>query len=278
MKQYMSRFLKSFALFYLGFPIVYVILAALLFDVPANHCVRILLSPLYYVVTFTAVAAGFGLWEMKRWAWYVFNVANALIIYESAIIVNEHGETHHKVMAFIFSIILVLSGIYRVGREIRVPYFFPKIRWWESNPRYKLSVPVAIHRKAPLGPSPSAAQPELAGDILDLSMGGCFIKLRGEFSENELIELTFKAFRIPIHCEGNIVWKTQSTVTHPRGIGIKFAVLSRPERRNLRLVTRKLKKIAVLYRKSRYLLNQEEFLKRLEEIEERTPESMGTKA
>ncbi|HAR41376.1 MAG TPA: hypothetical protein DCS07_01890 [Bdellovibrionales bacterium] len=259
MKGYTTRILKTVALIYIAFPLTYIFAVALLFDIPLNICLGdILLSPFYYFVSVFAVAAGYGLWEMLRWSWYLFLVANVLIGYESAVLVNLYGETHHKVFSFLAAIGFLVIVTYRVAQEVRVPYFFPKIRWWESDPRYRLSVPVRISR--PGGEL-------IEGQIMDISTHGCFVRLRIEVPKDEIVALEFSVFGYDVKCSGAIVWCTQSTVTHPRGIGIKFRGVERREKRYLRFITRRLKKIAKLYRRSRYLLNQEAYLKRLEEIE-----------
>ncbi|OFZ54608.1 MAG: hypothetical protein A2428_06105 [Bdellovibrionales bacterium RIFOXYC1_FULL_54_43] len=258
MKQYTSKFLKSIAVVYLAFPVLHILLAGVLFDIPFNLCIGILLSPFYYVVASAAVAVGYGLWEMRRWAWYLFVITNFLIGYENAVMANLYGESHHKVLAFLGSVVVLILVTYRVGREIRVPYFFPKIRWWESDPRYRLSVPVSLNRR--IGEV-------IEGEIMDVSMSGCFVKLRGDLDIDEDVSVGFSVFGYLVNCHGTVVWRTQSTVTHPKGIGIKFRNLGRTEKRHLRAINRRLRKIAALYRRSRYLLNQEEFLKRLQEIE-----------
>jgi Tfp pilus assembly protein PilZ len=257
-KQHTSRFLKAVSLFFMAFPMAYILTCAMLFDIPARSCVRILLSPWYYILSALAITVGYGFWEMKRWAWYLFILVDLLIAYQNAVMVNEYGETHHKALTFVFSILIMMLVGYRVAREIRVPYFFPRIRWWESDPRYRLSVPVQLER------SSSSA---LAGDILDLSMGGCFVKLRSDFQQDEKVSLAFTIFHVPVRCEGTVVWRTQSTVTHPKGVGIKFLELDRDQRRALKIINRRLKRISDFYKRSRYLLNQEEFIKRLQELE-----------
>jgi hypothetical protein len=258
MKRYTSRFLKSVALAFMGFPAVYLLFAALLFDIPAADCVRILLAPSFYVLSILAIATGWGLWEMRRWAWYGFLLTCVLTGYTNAVMASDFGETHHGVLAFIFSIAVLIGLIFRVGREVRVPYFLPRIRWWESNPRYRLSVPVRIERRtgAPID-----------AEILDLSMSGAFIKLRDEMGADEPVNLAFKLFGLPVSCAGSVVWRTQSAVTHPRGIGVKFAPLPRNQKRALRAMTRQLSKISSLYRSSRLLLSSEEFHKRLDELQ-----------
>ncbi|MBI4925080.1 MAG: PilZ domain-containing protein [Bdellovibrio sp.] len=257
MKQYTSKFLKTVALGYMAFPVLYILLTALFFDIPAKQVVRILLHPLYYLLCIWAVFAGYGIWEMKRWGWHVFLFCNILIIYGNAVIASDYGESHHKVFGFVFSVIAISIIVLRLGREIKVPYFLPKIRWWESNPRYRLSVPVSVSRKD---------NTNFVGEILDLSMGGCFIKLRSELYQDETLSLEFTVFGQTFRFVGNVVWRTQSTVTHPKGIGIKFAPIIKFDKKLLKAVIHRLKKITGLYSTARYLMNQEELTKRIEEL------------
>src|ERR1700692_2152430 len=101
----------------MAFPLAYIPFAAILFDVPADKCVRILLSPFYYILSAIIIGAGYCLWEWKRYGWYLFLLANLFIGYENALIVNEYGESHHKILAFAFSISALVFLIYRMGRE-----------------------------------------------------------------------------------------------------------------------------------------------------------------
>lgn len=231
---------------YLGFPLVYLVVVALLFDVPAGSLLRILLSPLFYVVGILAMVTGYGLLEMRRWSWYLLVPVDFLILYESALDLNEFGEANHKIMAFAVVVFAVTAVAYRLGREIRVPYFFPKIAWWESDPRYRISVPVQIR-------GAKGEEPTL-GEILDLSLGGCFVKTRVELSQDQRVSLGFNVFGFEMECEGVIVWRTQSTVTHPKGVGIKFRAIDRQRRRHLRAIVRRLKRATRDARKERALI------------------------
>ena len=258
MKHYTSRFFKVIAGILLAAPLLHLSFAALVFDIPLHSCVSILLSPFYYIVTFVSVAAGYGLWETQRWSWYVFIVSQVLITYENAIIVSNYAESHHKVFAFIISLLTQALFVVRVGQEIRVPYFFPKIRWWESNPRLKLSVPVVLRRKD---------LTEITGAILDISMMGCFVKTREELRVDEKVTVLASLYGQDIACVGSVVWCAQTAVTHPHGVGVKFDFLTKPQRRALRLITHRLKRISSLYRRSRYLMSQEELVKELDQLE-----------
>ncbi len=242
----------------MGFPLLYIILVATSFNIPISGCARLLLSPMYYLVTGVAVLTGYGFWEMQRWSWYVFWAAQGLIAYGNAIIASEYAESHHRL--FIFIVSLVMQGVLglRVGREILVPYFFPRIRWWENNPRYKLSVPVSVRRQS--GESTSA-------EVLDLSVVGCFLKSRVISTVGEKINLEFQMYGQTIQVSGTVVWDAMSTVTHPKGIGVIFDQTSRDQRKLLRAVYARMNRIASIYRKYRYWMEPIEFEKILSELE-----------
>lgn len=262
MKQHTSKILKLLAALHLAAPLLYIFLAAVLFDIPLSRCVGILLSPLYYLTTICAAIAGYGLLEMRRWSWYLFFVSQILFTYENANIVIEFSSSYHKIFAFLLTLFFQLLVIYRVSKEIRVPYFFPNIRWWESNPKFRFSLPVSltIDSQEELGGQ------AIHGEILDLSLLGCFIKSRQDVTLEERVSLRFHVFGNEFLCEGQVVWLAQSTVTFPKGLGIKFSFLSKGQRKLLKNVQRKMKKLARLYRTSRYWLTADEFEKQWDEI------------
>ena len=262
MKQYTSSFFKSIALTLMGFPVIYVVLVATSFDIPLTGCMRILLAPIYYLVTGVAVIVGYGLWEMQRWSWYGFLVFQGLLLYENAIIGSEYAESHHRAFVFIASVLMQIIIGMRVAREIRVPYFFPKIRWWESNPRYRVSIPVSIQKE----------NGELIlAEILDLSNSGCFIKLRPSLEISQKIKLNFRAYSQILSLSGTVVWDAMSTVTHPKGVGVIFEYPPRDQRKSLRFVYSRLRRVSSHYRRFRYWMEPAEFDKILLELESDTP-------
>ncbi len=246
----------------MALPVAYIVLAATLFDIPLSNCARILLSPFYYITVFLGVLTGYGLWEMKRWSWYCFVVTQILVAYSNASYVFNYSESHHKTFGLLIAIILQIILVLRVDREVRVPYLFPRIRWWESNPRLRLSCPVILTRKS---------GEMIEGEILDISLAGCFIKLRQDLLPDESIYLKFKIFGFDIECEGIAVWLAQSAVTHPKGVGFKFGFLPKGQKRNLRNVQKRIRKISNFYRRARYWMTQDEFMSQLEALEKNHP-------
>ncbi len=195
---------------------------------------------------------------MKRWAWYIFLLTNILINYSVAIILAEYGSAENPVGIFIGSLIVSIYLIFRIGREVAVPYLLPKIRWWESNPRYRLQIPTTIIRS-------TGAVAD--GQILDMSTGGVFIRISQDLLQDEWITIRFSVFKTQMEMSGVIVWRSQSSVTHPKGVGLKFAPLDRAKKKTMKAITQRLRKIGRFYRQGRYLLPEEEFSRRMLELQ-----------
>ncbi len=239
----------------MAFPVTYLFYVALLFDLPFSRCVKTFFSPSYWILSLIGIMVGYGFKEMTRWAWSLFLFCSLGMVYANIVFVTRYSASNNKLIAFIASIALLGALIYRLGREIKVPYFLPQIRWWENNPRYKLVVPVQIER----------SHAGFDGEILDVSMGGCFVKTRMELSQNEHILVKYNIFGETMEVGGTVVWRTQSSVTHPKGVGIKFDELNKHQKRVMRAATIHLKKISST-QNARERMTQEEFSKKMEAL------------
>lgn len=236
MKEHTSRFLRATAYVYLAFPVSYLLYAALLFNLSPARSTHIFFSFGYWALSLTGIAVGYGFREMTRWSWNVFLLNSLFLAYANALIAIRYSDSNNRFLAFLVSIALLVGLMTRLGREIRVPYFLPRIRWWETNPRYKLSVPVKVERTGS----------GFEGEILDLSMGGCFIKTRNDLNQNERILSRFDLFGEALEVGGTVVWRSQSSVTHPKGVGVKFDPLDKLQRKIMKAAVLHLKKISAV--------------------------------
>jgi hypothetical protein len=254
-KEHTSKFLKIVAYVYLAFPVTYLGYATVLFNITPERASRIFFSFSYWLLSITGICVGYGFREMTRWAWSVFLVNALFVAYANALIAMRYSEATSPLLAFLVSIMLLIGLIVRLGNEIRVPYFLPRIRWWETNPRYKLVVPVKVER----------SHSGFEGEILDISMGGCFIKTRTDANQNERILSRFELFGEFLEIGGTIVWRSQSSVTHPKGVGVKFDVLDKTQRKVMKAATQHLKKISAV-QNARNKFSAEEFNQRMTKL------------
>jgi PilZ domain len=259
LKSHLSRLYRLTLLFYLGFPVTYLGTLALLYNIPGADLTKILLQPSYYLLSLAGVVTGWGLMDARRWSWYAMRFLNLAMIYFSVVMLVHYGQTNHSVAAFFISVVLVWLLDRSISSELRVPYFMPQISWWESDPRFQIRIPVKV----------TGQRGEiLEGQILDLSHMGCFIKIRPEIPEQNLVSLECELFGRPWSSQGTVVWQTFGAVTFPRGLGVKFSTMDRQQKRALKAATLRVRKLSLLYRRGRYLMTDEELKKAIEKLRE----------
>lgn len=261
MVRYRSKYLKFLGYGCLSFPVLYPVMAALLFDVPGNLIVRVLLSPFFLALTILFLVLGYAFLEMRRWVWPFFVMSLFLIAYENAFVLASYGTTNHVWFSFLFSIAVLVGLYFRTYSEVRVPYFLPRIRWWESNPRYRMIIPAKIHV---VGKSKAGEWKTV--EILDLSGAGCFIKNRDHHTLGSTVEVEFEVFGQKFVFTGELVWNAMSTVTHPQGMGIKFTVIAKKDRKRFKAVEKRLMAAHRFYRSSRVWMGQAEFSQKMGEL------------
>jgi Tfp pilus assembly protein PilZ len=222
---------RLLTVFLIGFPVIYPLGAALVFQLPLKGLGAIVISPLFYVATVLWIATGKGLQSYRHWSWYTFLVAQAIVAWFNAQIVLNYSESPFKAYSFFLVLALQLLLIRFVSREVRVPYLFPRIHWWKSGVESirSLEVRFTVMRETEVG---------LSARILDLSPRGCFLKTPLDFRAGEQVSLQLSAYGQDLVVKGEIVWIAPSTVTHPRGIGIRFEELDRQSRRKIRTMAR----------------------------------------
>lgn len=232
---------------FLFFPLTYLFWVTLVFEVPTVQYVSLFLSPIFYLIAGWMILTGVGLWEMHRWIWWVLLVSCILLTYENADVLMRLSQSQHKGFAFLFSTLALTFMFLRINRELRVPYFLPSIRWWEADARGKF-------QSAALVRSADDDSVEIRpGRLLDLSPIGCFVQTPHRFKHDENVVIEFKEFDLEVALPGAVVWRAESAVTHPSGIGVRFERLSREQRKQVRLILlrkRRLQRLALRAKKT----------------------------
>lgn len=255
MKYHTSRFLRTIAYLHFAYPVLFLAYIAFAFHLSNERILRISGTWSFWGLSLLGILTGYGLREMTRWAWNAFVLSIFSTIYALGMIAYRYADIPQRGTAFTVSFICLVILLYWLGREIKVPYFLPQIRWWENNPRFKLVLPVRLKREHEF----------LDGEILDISLGGCFVKSRGEIQVNETVSVMFKLFEADFTFEGVVVWKSQQSVTHPKGFGVKF---KKPVDEQAKLMNRAclhLKKMSKLQQK-RDKLSPDEYQSKLNDL------------
>jgi len=213
----------------IGFPLIYPLFASLAFQVGSKGVFAIGLSPLFYLAVILWAATGVGLQALRHWSWYTLGAAQVLTVYLNALNLVSLSQSEFKGFAFGLTLLVQFVIHTLVAREVRVPYLFPRIKWWESGiaGMHHISAEMKISEAAPV-----------SGQLLDLSSKGCFVKTPLDFKVGEKAMIRLSAYGQEVELSGKIVWNARSTVTHPKGLGIQFFPLERTLRRKLKIITR----------------------------------------
>lgn len=259
MKEHTTKLLKGISYLYLGFPVTYALYATILFDLPKEILSTAFVTWSYLFLSISGIITGYGLKEVTRWCWTMFLITSVGVAIANAILAIKYGATHHTAYAYLLSIGLLFALGYLVSREIRVPYFLPKLRWWETKPRYRLNAKATgIH-----------AGTTVEGMILDLSVGGCFLKTKYKFSMGDRFVVKFPLFGAEFQMPGVVVWMTEATVTRPQGVGLMFKELTKADKELLKRACFLLGQYQGLEQK-RDKLSETEYAKKLEELKARS--------
>lgn len=220
-----------------SFPLSYVLLMGTFYNLPFARIMTIVFSFVYITHSIFAIFVGFALYRLRPYAWHFYVFHSVIMIGEQFYMAYRYAENHVVEIPLVFMCVSILVVLFLLKIELRVPYFSPKIAWWESDPRYKISVPTQM----------TCSDHFYKGDIMDISASGCFIKTKDPLKVDQEIHIKFSLFDHKFDVTGRVVWRTESGVTHPKGVGLRFTALERNVQADLRETVRKLKNLSRRY-------------------------------
>ncbi len=233
------RFVNCLAYVLWSFPLTYIPLLGIFYNLSPGLMADIFFSFYNVVHSAIAITTAFALYRMKPYAWHFFVFHSFLMLVEQFYVGLRYGQSTIVLAATLtFSSVFILGVLYILKLELRVPYFSPKIAWWESDPRYKISVPSQM----------TCSDHFYRGDIMDISASGCFIKTKDPMKVDQMIQIKFSLFDHKFECNGRVVWRTESGVTHPKGVGVRFIGLDKSVHSDLRETVKKLRTLSRKYK------------------------------
>ncbi|OFZ81500.1 MAG: hypothetical protein A2603_04655 [Bdellovibrionales bacterium RIFOXYD1_FULL_55_31] len=156
--------------------------------------------------------AGYAVFRMKKWSYPVFFGA----IFWSMLANLQHWQYVTSQMpswAFLFVYgcdILLVS--YFLLPAVRATYFDPRVRWWESKPRYELKLEVRAE----------LSQNEvLEGLILNVSEGGAFVHFDRKLAVGDIVNLRFEIIHQEFMIPGKVVYARAESGQDPF-YGVQF--------------------------------------------------------
>lgn len=235
------RLIHLAAYLVMSLPLTYIVFLGALYNLPLAKILKIAFSFVYIIHSFYSAFVGWSLLRMRPYAWHVFLILCALMFLQQFYVAFSFAENYYLAPPLIIALSLIAALLYLVKSELRVPYFSPRIAWWESDPRYKISVPLQI----------TTPDHFYEGEIMDISTGGCFVKTKAPLRPDQIIHIRFNLFEKSFGYSGRIVWKTEATVTLPRGIGIRFIGIPKKDQQELKTTVKKLRSLSERFQRQR---------------------------
>ncbi|MBF0118457.1 MAG: PilZ domain-containing protein [Desulfobacterales bacterium] len=219
---------------YLLLPFFYYIQIAYLANVSVLEADRVLslYTPETVLLSLSAIIVSYCIYIVKRWSFYVFLVNSIIaIIWNGCVAFYFQGFTIILAIYLLITIAILLNFI--LIKDMRTPYFNPRIRWWEQEKRYRFDLPATIHFLR--------NNLRVDGQIFDISASGLFWTgiMKGEVGHNVGVKIHHEKLSV-IPLVGEIVWVSDGKGRHPRGGGIKFVKTTKSEQKFLRRTLNKM--------------------------------------
>jgi hypothetical protein len=171
--------------------------------------------------------AGIAILSVKKWSLPVFLTVQILVIGDFLFKVPtfyENDQFGIIISSVIFMLINIILVMYFLGSTLRIAYLDPKIRWWETCPRYLVKI--------------SAQSQFGAIEIVDLSLSGAYVTVKEKPSDNfelnfTLYEESFQLICQPVH---------EIKLYENPGCGVLFIRHDKSTTQRLKQVMKKVKK------------------------------------
>jgi len=155
--------------------------------------------------------AGISIYLMKKWSYPVFLGVMAWTFYRNIIVWERDYQGHLTIWIILgISFINLAYTTYYLLPAVRRIYFDKTLRWWESKPRFIISVESLF----------TVNEKEHPCRILDLSEGGVFFSTDADISEDDKVEIQIPILGQAILTSGKIVHRRRHGQSN--GYGFEF--------------------------------------------------------
>lgn len=188
------------------------------------------LAPADWVVLLAFPVVGWGMLSVRRWGWVAFVTFTVFLIgYNSyAFWVNR---VYDLGIVVVYNAALAAVAFVFFRRHLRAPYFNPRLRWWNTDPRYHVTL------KAKLTVEGGACEAE----ILDVSSSGIFLSSCADIEVGQVHRVTIEAYGLAFPVQGKVMRRSAPNDPRP-GFGLMFERLDAQSRYEVRLLLDRLVK------------------------------------
>ncbi len=173
-----------------------------------NYWMNFMPRILFMTYVVLPVIAGVAIFICRRWSYWIYLGCLGLIFTSN--IYSFYTDVSLVKFLFLLFVLIVdlLAVAYFVVPAVRVVYMDPKLRWWESAPRFQFAHIIDINKRLN------------AGHIKNISEGGAFLTTEFPLKEGNRISLTWDFENHYYQVSAVVVFK--NTRANAEGYGVQF--------------------------------------------------------
>lgn len=201
------------ALIHLLTPVGNILINSVLMKVSPFYYAKALLAPgnLVHALVFFGVpilASGL-IFACRRWTYWAYIVLMSVPFVYSFLSWSESPSLATGLILALFYLVNIAIVGYFSLPGVRVVYFNPALRWWETKPRYSTDFKAQM----------IVGDAQCDGHVKNISLGGLFIETLGEAPLNEFAKIRFHFAEQDYVVNCKPVFRRQM---EPKGYGVKF--------------------------------------------------------
>lgn len=164
-------------------------------------------GPILYLLGYPI--AGIAIYKTNRWSYPIFFfIMTAMMV--SNFMTWRQFPQFFNFASLLFTYVINFAVVsYFLIPQVRSVYFNPRLRWWETKPRYDVEIPTQI----------IVGEAASTGTIQNISEGGMFLESPMLLLLGNEIQLGFVSQGNEIKIPGKIVHVREAD---PRGYGVQF--------------------------------------------------------
>ena len=170
-------------------------------------------SPATWAIMSLIFLSGFALLFVARWSWWMALFSLAVIAIYNLFMLKSFSMMGPIAIAAMIAATLG-AGVLLYFSQFRQPYLNPRLRWWQTSPRYRADIKVTIQG------SPTEAI------LVDISRTGALLEWPQEIPHLE--------GRTALKLPPDTVVDSEVARRTPRGYGVRFANLSSEQSKSLK--------------------------------------------
>lgn len=172
----------------------------------------------------------FGIMRVTKWGYFLFLGFSALLIMRTSLLYFKN-PVYSLYLVLLFHVFIVGTVGYFLQKHIIAPYFNPKLKWWERDERFKVDLIAKI----------KVDDRFFEGQILDVSVSGCFLRYDKNLKLGDLVWINTSLNNEQFSVMGNVMWISRK---EPQGYGLMFVGTSKEDKRTIQRMVDYLKRSA----------------------------------